>query len=338
VTSPLVRHLATDLGVDLAALHPTGPGGVITRADVEHAAHDAAERAARAAPSRSAPHAPPDEAGRTRASPLARRRAADRGIDLTTVRGSGPTGAVVASDLESATPTAPRPARRPDHASRTSSLRESIGALMARSKREIPHYYVTTTVDMGPATEWLQDVNRRRSVGERMLPAVLLLRAVVLAAVEVPVMNGHWIDDAFVPRHGVDLGVAISLRAGGLVAPAIVDAHERSVDELMVALRELVGRARGGVLRASEMVQPSITVTNLGDQGVESVLPVIYPPQVAMVGFGKVLERPWAIDGAVTVRPVVTASVAADHRANDGHDGARFLATLDRVLQHPDDL
>jgi pyruvate dehydrogenase E2 component (dihydrolipoamide acetyltransferase) len=106
----------------------------------------------------------------------------------------------------------------------------------------------------------------------------------------------------------------------------------------MTELRELVARARGMRLRGSDMVEPSITVTNLGDQGVEMVLPMIYPPQVAMVGFGKVLDRPWAVDGMLTVRPVVSASVAADHRANDGHDGARFLATLDRLLQDPDQL
>jgi pyruvate dehydrogenase E2 component (dihydrolipoamide acetyltransferase) len=342
VTSPLVRHLATDLGVDLTSLRPTGPGGVVTRSDVEHAAHGAAERAARAAPNRSPSSMEAtdvDVGGRRRASPLARRRAADEGIDLTSRRGSGPGGAVVAADLDDASAAAPiaAPVSSPG-SPRTSSLRESVGALMARSKREIPHYYVTTTIDLGPATAWLRDANAPRPVGERILPAALLLKAVVRAASEVPVMNGHWIDGAFLPKDGVDLGVAISLRSGGLVAPAIVDADRRSLDELMAALRELVSRARAGVLRASEMVLPSITVTNLGDQGVESVLPVIYPPQVAMVGFGKILERPWAIDGMLTVRPVVTASVAADHRANDGHDGARFLATVDRVLQQPADL
>jgi pyruvate dehydrogenase E2 component (dihydrolipoamide acetyltransferase) len=206
---------------------------------------------------------------------------------------------------------------------------------MARSKREIPHYYVTTTVDMGTATAWLQDLNERRSVGDRILPAALMLKAVVRAAVQVPVMNGHWTDGSFVPHQGVDLGVAISLRAGGLVAPALVDADQLSVDEIMQRLRELVTRAREGVLRASEMVPPSITVTNLGEQGVESVLPVIYPPQVAMVGFGKIVDRPWAVDGMLAVRPLVVVSLAADHRANDGHDGARFLATVDRMLQDP---
>jgi pyruvate dehydrogenase E2 component (dihydrolipoamide acetyltransferase) len=206
---------------------------------------------------------------------------------------------------------------------------------MSRSKREIPHYYLSNTVDLEPAISWIEAQNADRPIAERLLPAALLLKAVARAAMEVPVVNGHWIDGRFQPRDTVDLGVAISLRTGGLVAPALAGAEQLTVDELMTRLRGLVARARKGVLRASEMIQPSITVTNLGDQGVETVFPVIYPPQVAMVGFGRIVERPWTVDGMLTVRPVVTSTVAADHRANDGHDGARFLAAIDRLLQQP---
>jgi pyruvate dehydrogenase E2 component (dihydrolipoamide acetyltransferase) len=134
------------------------------------------------------------------------------------------------------------------------------------------------------------------------------------------------------------VGVAISLRGGGLVAPAIHDADHCTLDELMAALRDLVQRARTGGLRGSEMSDPTITVTNLGDQGVDQVFGVIYPPQVALVGFGRVAPRPWAVDGLLGVRPVVRATLAADHRASDGHDGARFLAAIDALLQHPEAL
>jgi pyruvate dehydrogenase E2 component (dihydrolipoamide acetyltransferase) len=106
----------------------------------------------------------------------------------------------------------------------------------------------------------------------------------------------------------------------------------------MGALRDLVSRAKAGVLRGSEMSDPTITVTNLGDQGVDSVIGVIYPPQVALVGFGRVRERPWASGGMVGARPVVTMTLAADHRASDGHAGARFLAAIDELLQKPEDL
>jgi pyruvate dehydrogenase E2 component (dihydrolipoamide acetyltransferase) len=132
--------------------------------------------------------------------------------------------------------------------------------------------------------------------------------------------------------------VAIALRPSGLVAPAIRDTDKRSLTELMAALGDVVGRARAGTLRSSEMSDPTITVTNLGDQGVDSVFGVIYPPQVALVGFGTVRERPWAENGLLGVRSVVTATLAADHRVSDGHRGARFLAAIARILDRPEEL
>ena len=112
----------------------------------------------------------------------------------------------------------------------------------------------------------------------------------------------------------------------------------RSLDELMAALRDLVQRARSGGLRGSELSDPTITVTSLGEQGAEGVLGVIYPPQVAIIGFGRIVERPWVVDGRVVPRPLVTASLAADHRASDGHLGGLFLTAIDRLLQEPDKL
>ena len=151
-------------------------------------------------------------------------------------------------------------------------------------------------------------------------------------------MNGFWVDGGFVPSAAVHLGVAVSQRGGGLVAPAIHDAADKDVDALMAALRDVVARARSGGLRASEMADPTITVTNLGDQGVDRVFGVIYPPQVALVGFGRVREQPWAAGGMVGARPVVTAALSADHRVSVGQDGARFLTAVDRLLQSPEDL
>jgi pyruvate dehydrogenase E2 component (dihydrolipoamide acetyltransferase) len=283
-----------------------------------------------------------------RASPLARRRAAERDIDLAAVGGSGPGGAVVAADLERAAvtgPPAPTPAaeaapgpaatRRDD---RRAAMRHAIGVLMARSAREIPHYHLATTIDLSAALRWLTAANERRPVSERLLPGALLLKATALAAREVPALNGFWVDDGFRPSAVVHLGVAVSLRGGGLVAPALHDADRLTLDELMAGLRDLVGRARAGRLRSSEMADPTLTVTNLGDQGVDEVHGVIYAPQVALIGFGKVAERPWASGGMLGVRPTVRATLAADHRASDGMVGARFLNALDRLLQTPEDL
>jgi pyruvate dehydrogenase E2 component (dihydrolipoamide acetyltransferase) len=209
---------------------------------------------------------------------------------------------------------------------------------MARSKREIPHYYLGTRIDLSRGLAWLAAENTRRSVAERLLPAALLLRAVALAAREVPEMNGFFLGGAFRPESAVHLGVGISLREGGLVAPALHDADRKGVDALMRELADLVGRARAGVLRSSELADATLTVTNLGEQGVASIYGIIYPPQVALVGFGRVVEQPWAQDGLLGVRPVVEATVAADHRASDGHRGARFLAAIDRLLQEPEKL
>lgn len=217
-------------------------------------------------------------------------------------------------------------------------MRRTIAGLMARSKREIPHYYLATTVDMAAATDWLRDHNRSSPVAERLLPAALLLKAAALAAREVPELNGFWTEDHFTAGDGVHLGVAVSLRGGGLVTPALRDADTLGLPQLMTALKDLVTRARAGRLRGSEVADPTLTVTNLGDQGVETVLGVIYPPQVALVGFGRVVERPRAVDGLLGVRPTVTATVSADHRATDGAIGARYLTAVDRLLQRPEEL
>jgi pyruvate dehydrogenase E2 component (dihydrolipoamide acetyltransferase) len=185
---------------------------------------------------------------------------------------------------------------------------------------------------------WLQDENFRRPVTERLMYSAVLLKAVARAVPSVPEMNGHYLDGEFHRFDAVHLGVAISLRDGSLVAPAIQDAETCSVDDIMRTLRDLVMRARAGKLRASEMANATITVTNLGDRGVEVVHGIIYAPQVALVGFGKVVERPWAENGMLGVRPTVTATLAADHRVSNGHRGGIFLSTLDQLLQEPEKL
>jgi pyruvate dehydrogenase E2 component (dihydrolipoamide acetyltransferase) len=215
-------------------------------------------------------------------------------------------------------------------------MRQAIAAAMARSKREIPHYYLGTTIDMGRAMAWLADENLKRPVADRLLYGVLLIKAVALALREVPELNAVWREGQAVQSPSIHVGVAISLRGGGLVAPALHDTDRQSLSELMRSFRDLVARAHAGTLRSSELSDPTITVTSLGEQGVETAFGVIYPPQVALVGFGKVVERPWAVEGQVTVRPVMTATLSADHRVTDGHRGGLFLAAVDRLLQQPE--
>jgi pyruvate dehydrogenase E2 component (dihydrolipoamide acetyltransferase) len=175
-------------------------------------------------------------------------------------------------------------------------------------------------------------------VNERLLYSVVLLKAVALATRQIPEMNGFWLDNQFKPGEAIHVGVAISLRQGGLIAPAIHDVDKKTLDEIMLNLRDLVKRVRAGTLRSSEIADATITVTSLGEQGVESVFGVIYPPQVALVGFGKIVERPWAMSGMLGARPIIMASLAADHRASDGHRGGLFLGAINSLLQEPQKL
>ena len=217
-------------------------------------------------------------------------------------------------------------------------MRQAIAAAMSRSKREIPHYYLGSTIDMARALGFLESYNRERPPEGRLLPAVMLLKATALALRDLPQFNGFWDDGRFRNADGIHIGWAIALRGGGLIAPAIRHVDDRPLADLMEALRDLVGRARGGGIRGSEMMEPTFTVTSMGDRGAESVYGVIYPPQVAILGFGRAVERPWVVDGQIVARPLVTASLAADHRASDGHGGSLFLAAVDRYLQEPESL
>lgn len=296
-----------------------------------------------AAPQPAQPETAP--AGRRPVSPSARKRARELGIDPDTVNGTGVQGAVTLADVEAAARTPPvpatgvaaaapptAPAAVPD---RQKEMRKAIAAAMSRSKREIPHYYLSETIPMQVALAWLQQRNEGLPITERILPAVLLLKAVAVALRRTPELNGFYLDGQFQASPAVHAGVAISLRGGGLVAPAIHDVGDKPLEQLMRELADLVKRARAGSLRSSEMSDPTITVTNLGDQGAETVFGVIYPPQVALVGFGSVVVRPWVQDGEVRALPVVDATLAADHRASDGHRGALFLVELRELLQRP---
>lgn len=299
---------------------------------------------------------------RIRVSPLARKLAADLGVDLRTVEGTGLHGAVDKADVERAAEACKRPAApplteavaaavEPPLASRSveppadkgridfqAGMRRAIALAMARANRDIPHYYLETRIDMSAALAWLEAENLRRAIQNRILPAALLVKAVARTLVKVPRLNGYWQDDALHVAEGIHIGFAIALRQGGLVTPAIHHADLKSMDELMEALRDLILRTRAGRLRSSELTDATITVTNLGDMGVEKVFGVIYPPQVALVGFGKISEEVWVAHGMLGLRPIVHATLAGDHRATDGRTGAEFLDILGQFLREPESL
>lgn len=288
-----------------------------------------------AAPAAPAPAAAPAERPH-RVSPLARKIAAELGVDLATVEGSGPGGAIERADVErAAAARGPQPAAPAEPAADSSPLRRAIAAAMAKSNREIPHYYLDTTIDMTRALDWLERENARRPIKERLLPAVLLLKAVAGALKEQPDLNGVWRDERLLRSDRIHINFAIALRQGGLITPAIHDVDRKSPAEIMAALNDLIPRARAGHLRSSELAEGTITVTHLGESAVDRVWGVIYPPQVAIVGFGRIAEQPWAENGMLGVRRVVRATLAGDHRATDGRSGARFLDALNQQLQNP---
>ncbi len=281
---------------------------------------------------------------RIAASPSARRLAIELGIDLATVHGTGPHGVVHRMDVEQAVQArevAPKPSSETEPAAAQTlqpGMRQAIAAAMSRSNREIPHYYLEMEIDMSRPLHWLEAENLKRPIRERILPAVLLLKAVAKALRDVPELNGFWLDDQLQVKPDIHIGFAVALRRGGLLTPAIHHVDKLEVHELMQALGDLIERTSTGHLRSSEMTDATISVTNLGDRGTRAVFGVIYPPQVALVAFGRIMERPWAEGGMLGVRRCVTVTLAADHRATDGHRGSQFLEALNRHLQQPEAL
>ena len=274
-------------------------------------------------------------------SPAARELAAERGIDLATLTGTGPGGAIVLRDI---TVEKPGPRRKVPVKTSTkaglemAAMRTAIANAMARSKREIPHYYLSQTIDLQAASDWLAATNAQRTPDARLLMGALFVKASALAAAQVAQMNGHYDAEGFHPAKSVNAGVAIALRGGGLVAPALHDAETLPLDTLMAQMRDLVARARSGRLRSSEMTDGTITISAMGDTGADAMAAVIYPPQVAIVGFGAPVSRPWITGDTIAPRMTVTVTLSADHRVSDGRRGAKFLAAVNAALQTPEAL
>jgi len=309
---------------------------------------------------------PADNGKRLRISPVARKLAEELGLDLSQIVGTGPNGAISRGDVEEfqrrdaeaqrvakapppsrveKQPVVEKPVEQPATAATQkgstefqAAMRRAIAAAMAKSNREIPHYYLETRLDMSRPLAWLEAENQKRSIRDRILPVVVLIKATAKALVDVPDLNGYWVDDGLRPSEAIHIGFAIALRQGGLVTPAIHHADLKSLEELMAAMSDLIMRTRAGRLRSSELTDATITLTNLGDMGVDKVFGVIYPPQVALVGFGKITEQPWAVNGLLGVRPVLTVTLAGDHRASDGRRGGQFLDVLAKHLQEPEKL
>jgi pyruvate dehydrogenase E2 component (dihydrolipoamide acetyltransferase) len=324
---------ATERAPTPAAARPATAEARTGAAAPAPAARAAAETAARAAGG---------AAERLLASPAARKRATELGVDLASVSPARPGAAITLGDVERAAALRKAgeaaPAAGVAPSAGPADMRAVIAQAMSRSKREIPHYYLGTTIDMTRATRFVADWNAAHSVTERLLTGVLLIKAVALALERAPELNGFWRDGRFEPSAAINVGAATRLRRGGLVAPALEAANKQPLPALMRQLQAAVERARAGRLRQTELAGATITVSSLGEGGVDTLYPIIHPPQVAIVGFGSVAVRPWCTGGAIVPASVVTATLSADHRVSDGHRGSQFLVEVDRLLQEPEKL
>lgn len=273
-----------------------------------------------------------------RASPLAKKIAKEKGIDLLTVKGTGADGAITKDDVEKVI--AGKNIEVPTEKTKVNisvaeNIRMAVAAAMSRSNREIPHYYLETKIDMGASLEWLTEENKKLPIKERVLPAALFVRAVAKALQHVPDLNAWWVD-GLKRKKEINIGFVVSLKTGGIIVPAIHDSEKKTVNQLMSSLNDIIPRARALKLRSSELSDSTITITSLGDEGVETVYGVIYPPQVAIVGFGGITKQLWVKNNTMEIRPVLTATLAADHRATDGGTGSKFLMEVKKYLEQPE--
>ena len=268
-----------------------------------------------------------------KATPLARRVADEKGIDLAIIKGTGEDGAITKDDVEKVLAQKNAPAEE-NKMSAAENIRMAVAAAMSKSNREIPHYYLSTKVDMSKVMAWLSEANKQRTVRQRLLPVVLLVNAVAKALIEVPDLNGYW-ENGLQRKTDIHIGFVVSLRTGGVMIPAIHHADKKSIDELMESLNDVIPRARDMKLKSSDLTDSTFTMTNLGEGNAETVFGVIYPPQVGIVGFGSVREEPWAESGMLDVRPVIHITLSADHRATDGATGSRFLMAIKNFLEKP---
>ena len=271
-----------------------------------------------------------------KASPLAKKMAQENHIDLSKIIGTGPDGAITKEDIDASIKQS-ETAETEKISTPSEAIRMAVAAAMSKSNREIPHYYLEKKIDMTKALAWLQEANKQRTVANRLLPVVLFIKAMAKSLKEVPDLNAVW-ENGLLQKTEINIGFVVSLRNGGIIVPAIPQSDTKNADEIMTALNDLIPRARALKLRSSELSSSTITLTNLGDAGADTVFGIIYPPQVAIVGLGTITEQPFAENGMLGIRSLANVTLAGDHRATDGLTGSRFLSSLDKNLQNPEAL
>jgi len=272
-------------------------------------------------------------------SPAARAKAQQEGIDWHHIKPSnGPESAILLADivkLAENTPTSPPTDQQQTHENELSPMQQAIAAVVSQSKREIPHYYLQQDICLDQAQAWLSAHNQSLAVADRILVNALIYCAIAKALGAFTQFNGFFNKGEYQAKEAVHLGNVINLRQGGLMVAAIHDAEALNPVTMMSKIKDQVIRAKKGELRMSEMQDATITVSNIGERGVDSIQSIILPPQVAIIGVGRVRVSPWVVDEKVVTANIVTLSLAADHRVSDGHSGARLLNKIDSLLQKP---
>ncbi len=312
---------------------------------------ESATPAAKAAETPAAPEVNGADNGRIKASPVARRLAAEAGLDLASVAGSGPGGRIVKQDVEAAleggVPTAPArtpaptttafpPASDADYEDiPLTQMRKTIARRLVESIGPIPHFFLTVDVDMTRALEARQRINAMlEAEGRKTSINDLIIRATAAALRRHPDCNAHWMGDSVRRFNRVHIGVAVAID-DGLITPVIRDAHMKGVADIGAEVRELAGRAREKKLMPDEYTGATFSISNLGMLGIHEFTAVINPPEAGILAVGAVEDTPVVVDGEIQVRPRMRMTMSCDHRVIDGALGARFLATLRGMLEEP---
>ncbi len=317
--SPLARKIAQEHGVDLAQVK--APGGKIEKADV--LAHVASQAPPAIVDGRAAP---PTAARLTAASPKARRLAAERGLDLTTLRGSGPGDAVLVADVPAAA--SARPAQTPA----VGSVWRIMAERMTASWTTAPHFYLVREVNVSRLVTWRERASTQ--TGARITYTDLLVRIVAAALAQHPRVNASWRDGGIVQNSDVNIGLAVAID-DGLVVPVIRRADTLNLAEIAARREDVVGRAQAGRLRPADIQGGGFTISNLGMYGVDAFSAIVNPPQAAILAVGRIADRVAAVNGQAVVQPTMVLTLSCDHRALDGARGAQFLGALAELIEEP---
>ena len=287
---------------------------------------------------------PASQGGRIKASPIARKIAEEKGVDIAAITGTGPGRRITKSDVENFTPSpgfAVSGGRSPvvldGSDTPLSSMRQAIARVTVRSKTEAPHYYVTHEIDMSAAMTFRRQLNEALAEeGERVSVNDLILMALTKALIKYPKWNSFFGGDKLIGHPSINLGVAIALDEG-LIIPAVIDIQNMSLVEISRAVRELGKRARGdgGNLTQAELTQGTFGISNLGMFGTDTFSAIIVPPNAGIIAIGTVKEKPVVRDGKVVVASMMNATISADHRVGDGAEAAVFLGEFQKNLENP---